>query len=182
MNIAISQLQAITQKSIVAVHVVILLWLEKKHPVGLMGNHLKEIEQGMVQNYVIGENKYLKGIITLANIVEIKDKYKHIILLNGQKMKAKGLMLIMGLRCVLIVMGKYTGEILGIEQKRNANVANKLKEKVNIADLVHQKNNGKDKRTYKYCDVIVRRMLNLDDNLTIKRNGQIINKNLFNND
>lgn len=34
----------------------------------------------------------------------------------------------------------------------------------------------------RYRDVIVRRMIKLDDNLIIKRNGLIINKNLFQND
>lgn len=116
-NIAISQLQAITLKNTVQESVVIRLWLEIKHRLGLMESHLKEIEQEMVQNCENGEQKYLKEIITLANIVVIKSKYKPTILLNGQKMKAKGLTLIMGLLCVLNAIVKFTVEILGIEAK-----------------------------------------------------------------
>ena len=141
-NIAINQLQAITLKNTVQESVVIRLWLEIKHRLGLMENHLKEIEQEMVQNCENGEKKYLKEIITLANIVVIKSKYKPIILLNGQKMKAKGLILIMGLLYVLNAIVKFTVETLVTEVKNP-----------------------------KYCDVIVKRMIKLDDALTIKRNG-----------
>jgi len=143
-NIAINQLQVITLKNTAQENAVILLWLEIKHLLGLMENRLKEIGQEMALNYENGERKYLKEIITLANIVEIKSKYKHIILLNGQKMKAKGLILIMGLLYVLNAIVKFTVETLVIEVKDP-----------------------------KYCDVIVRRMLKLDPTLVIKRNGEI---------
>ena len=116
-NTAKNQLQVITGKNIVLVSVVIQQWLEVKHLLGLMVNHLKGTEQEMDLNCENGERKYLKEIITLANIVEIKNKYKHIILLNGQKMKARGLMLIMGLLYVLNAIVKFTVETLGIEVK-----------------------------------------------------------------
>ena len=141
-NIVINQLQAITLKNTAQENAVILLWLEIKHLLGLMGNHLKETGQEMALNYENGERKYLKEIITLANIVQIKSKYKHTILLNGQKMKAKGLILIMGLLYVLNAIVKFTVETLVTEVKNP-----------------------------KYCDVIVKRMIKLDDTLTVKRNG-----------
>ena len=150
-NIAINQLQAITLKNTAQESAVIRLWLEIRHRLGLMGNRLKGIEQEMVQNYENGERKYLKEIITPANIVEIKSKYKHIILLNGQKMKAKGLMLITDLLYVLNAIVKFTVETLVTELKDP-----------------------------KYCDVIVKRMIKLDDTLNVKRNGVDVTKDWLN--
>lgn len=56
--------------------------------------------------------------------------------------KVKGLILIMGLLYVLNAIVKFTVETLVTEVKNP-----------------------------KYCDVIVKRMIKLDDNLNVKRNG-----------
>ena len=116
-NIAKNQLQVITAKNIVLVNVVIQQWLEIKHQSGLMVNHLKEIGQDLEVKLKNGVNWFLKEIIILANIVIKKHIYTLTTLLNGQKMKAKGLILIMELRYVLNAIAKYTVGILDKEKK-----------------------------------------------------------------
>ena len=111
-NIAKNQLQVITAKNIVLVSVVIQQWLEIKHQNGLMVNHLKEIGQDLELKLKNGVSWFLKEITTFANIVMKKNTYTLTTLLNGQKMKAKGLMLIMELRYVLNAIVKFTEGIL----------------------------------------------------------------------
>ncbi len=106
-NIAKNQLQVITAKNIVPVSVVIQQWLEIKHQLGLMGNRLNEIGQDLELNLKNGVNWFLKEITTLVNIVKLKHIYTLTTLLNGQKMKAKGLMLIMGLHYALNAIVKF---------------------------------------------------------------------------
>lgn len=115
-------LNHITVKNIAAENAVIQLWLGIKHQDGLMANHLKEIGQGSAMNLKSGANLFSTEIIILANIVEIKNIYTLIILSNGQKMKAKGLYLIMVSLCVLNVIVKFTAGGLGIKNPKYCQV------------------------------------------------------------
>ena len=115
-NIAKTQLQVITAKNIVLVSVVIQQWLGIKHQNGLMVNHLKEIGQDLELKLKNGVSWFLKEITTLANIVMKKHIYTLTTLLNGRKMKAKGLILIMELRYVLNATAKFTEGILDKEK------------------------------------------------------------------
>ncbi len=109
-NIAINQLQVTTVKNTAAEIAAIRQWLVIKRQLGLMANHLKEIGQDLEQNLKSGESWFLKGIITLANIATLKNIYKPITLLNGQKMKVKDLNLATDLLCVWIATAKFTAE------------------------------------------------------------------------
>lgn len=115
-------LNHITVKSIVVENAVIQLWLEIKLLLGLMANHLKETGQGLELKLKSGENLFLKEIITHANTVVIKNTYTLIILSNGQKMKAKGLSLIMGLLYVLNAIAKFTADGLGVKDPKYCQV------------------------------------------------------------
>jgi len=110
-------LNHITEKNIAVGIAVIRLWLVIKHRLGLMVSHLKEIEQGLVLKQKNGANLFLKETIIPANIADVKNIYMPIILLNGQKMKAKGLMLIMDLLYVLNAIAMFTED--GLVEKRN---------------------------------------------------------------
>ena len=109
-NIAETKLQVIMVKNIAVVSAAIPQWLVKNPQDGRMENHLKGIEQDLVQNLKNGVKQFSKGITTLVNIVIIKHIYTHIILLNGRLMKAKGLMLIMVLLCVLNAIVMFTAD------------------------------------------------------------------------
>lgn len=122
MNIVGTTLNHITEKNIAAENAVIQLWLGIKHQHGLMANHLKEIGRGSAINLKSGANLFLNEIIILANIVEIKNIYTLIILSNGQKMKAKGLYLIMVSLCVLNVIVKFTADGLGVKDPKYCQV------------------------------------------------------------
>ena len=115
-------LNHITVKNIAAENAVIQLWLGIKHQHGLMANHLKETGQGSAMNLKSGANLFSTEIIILANIVEIKNIYTLIILSNGQKIKAKGLYLIMVSLCVLNVIVKFTAGGLGIKDPKYCQV------------------------------------------------------------
>ena len=109
-NTAGIKLQVITAKNIAVVSVAILQWLEIKHRLGKMENHLKEIGQDLERNLKNGVKQFSKGITTLANIVMRKHIYTHITLLNGQLMKAKGLILTTGLLYVFNAIVKFTAD------------------------------------------------------------------------
>lgn len=144
-NTAEIKLQVITAKNIAVVSAAILQWLEAKHQHGKMESHLKEIWQGLERRLKNGVKRFSKGIITLANIVRAKHIYKHIISLNGQKMKAKDLMLKTVSHCALIVMARCMERILHIELRKNVFAESKLKEKVTFVGHVQQKTNGKER-------------------------------------